>query len=69
MVIFSEKCRISLSYPVTIFDLSCKKHVLLDKQKSKMHSGTILNYLSLILVNDDIIFSSTTEFSNGGGIS
>ena len=52
---------------VTIFDPSCIKEVLFEEEN--LHSGTILNYLSLILVNDDRIFSLIPEFSNVGGVS
>ena len=41
----------------------------LTNKKVNLHSGTILNFFSLVLVNDDRIFSLTTEFSNLGGVS
>ena len=55
--------------PFTIFDPSCRKYVLFDKQISKVVFGDDFELFSLILVNDDRILSSTPEFSNVGGVS
>ena len=55
--------------PVTFLTPVVESRSYLTNIKVNLHWGTILNYCSLILVNDDKVFSSTPEFSNVGGVS
>ena len=55
--------------PITNLIPVVENRSYLTNKYINLYSGTILNYFSLILVNDGRILSLTPEYSNVGGVS